>query len=194
MWVKVKVTQSCPTVCGPTDYTVHGILPARILEWVDFPFSRGSSQPWEHRTHVSHIASRFFTSWATQKAKEHWSGHPIASPVDLPAPGIKPGFPALQADSLPTELSEKPIVWIVTISLPKLLQFYWLCYSLCCTFHPHGIYFTTGSLYLLILFTYFCHKLPSREGCLWRPSLCIYEFLYLWVYFCLVCFLVSIYK
>ena len=38
---KVKVTQSCPTLCDPTDYTVHGILQARILGWVAFPFSRG---------------------------------------------------------------------------------------------------------------------------------------------------------
>ena len=36
---------------------------------------------------------------------EHWSGWPIPSPVDLPDLGIKPGSPALQADSLPTELS-----------------------------------------------------------------------------------------
>ena len=36
---------SCPTLCDPMDYTVHGILQARILEWVAFPFSRGSSQP-----------------------------------------------------------------------------------------------------------------------------------------------------
>src|SRR5574340_498439 len=43
--VKVKVTQSCPTLCDPMDYTVHGILQARILQWVAFPFSRGSSQP-----------------------------------------------------------------------------------------------------------------------------------------------------
>ena len=43
--VKVKVTQLCPTLCDPVDYTVHGILQARILEWVAFPFSRGSSQP-----------------------------------------------------------------------------------------------------------------------------------------------------
>ena len=43
--LKVKVTQSCPTLCDPVDYTVHGILQARILEWVAFPFSRGSSQP-----------------------------------------------------------------------------------------------------------------------------------------------------
>ena len=42
---KVKVTQSCPTLCDPMDYTVHGILQARILEWVAVPSSRGSSQP-----------------------------------------------------------------------------------------------------------------------------------------------------
>ena len=38
--VKVKVTQSCWTLCDPMDYTVPGILQARILEWVAFPFSR----------------------------------------------------------------------------------------------------------------------------------------------------------
>ena len=43
--VKVLVAQSCPTLCDPMDYTVHGILQARILEWVVIPFSRGSSQP-----------------------------------------------------------------------------------------------------------------------------------------------------
>ena len=43
--MKVKVAQSCPTLCNLMDYTVHGILQARILEWVAFPFSRGSSQP-----------------------------------------------------------------------------------------------------------------------------------------------------
>ena len=42
--MKVKVTQSCLTLCEPTEYTVHGILQARILEWVAIPFSRGSSQ------------------------------------------------------------------------------------------------------------------------------------------------------
>ena len=39
--MKVKVTQSRPTICDPMDYTVHGILQARILEWVAIPFSRG---------------------------------------------------------------------------------------------------------------------------------------------------------
>ena len=49
------------------DYNVHGILQARILEWVAFPFSRGSSQP-RDRTQVSSIAGGFFTSWATRES------------------------------------------------------------------------------------------------------------------------------
>ena len=55
--VKVKVTQSCPTLCDPMDCIVQ----PRILEWVAFPFSRGSSQL-RDQTQVSCIASRFFTS------------------------------------------------------------------------------------------------------------------------------------
>ena len=43
--VKVQVSQSCPTLCDPMDYTAPGILQARILKWVAFPFSRGSSKP-----------------------------------------------------------------------------------------------------------------------------------------------------
>ena len=67
--MKVKVAQSCLILCDPMDYTVHGILQARRLEWVAFP-----------------------------------------SPGDLPKPGIKLRSPALQADSLPTELPGKPIL------------------------------------------------------------------------------------
>ena len=51
---------------------VHGILQARILEWVAFPFSRGSSQP-KDKTQVSRIAGRFFTSWATREVP--WYTH-----------------------------------------------------------------------------------------------------------------------
>ena len=47
--VKVKITQLCSTLCNPMDYSppsssVHGILQARILEWVAIPFSRGYSR------------------------------------------------------------------------------------------------------------------------------------------------------
>ena len=58
--VKVKVAQPCLTLGHPVDYTVHGILQARTLEWVAFPFSRGSSQP-RDRTWVFCIAGSFFT-------------------------------------------------------------------------------------------------------------------------------------
>ena len=71
--MKVKVAQSCPTLGNPMNYTVHGILQDRILEWVAFPFSRGSSQPRDW-TQVSCIAGRFFTSWATREAQKYWTG------------------------------------------------------------------------------------------------------------------------
>ena len=58
--LKVKVVQLCPTLCDPMDYRVHGILQARIPEWVAFPFSRGSFQT-RDRTQVSRTAGRFFT-------------------------------------------------------------------------------------------------------------------------------------
>ena len=50
-----SVAQLCLTLCDLVDYTVHGILQARILEWIAFPFSRGPSQL-RDRTQVSHIA------------------------------------------------------------------------------------------------------------------------------------------
>ena len=65
---EVKVTQSCLTLCNPIDYTIDGILQARILEWVAFPFSKGSSQPRDW-TQVFCIAGRFFTNWAIREYK-----------------------------------------------------------------------------------------------------------------------------
>ena len=75
----------------PMGYTVHGILQARILEWVAVPFSRGSSQPRDH-TQVSLTAGGFFTSWATREAQRGgWAGiqhfhlgfqSPLTDPVD----------------------------------------------------------------------------------------------------------------
>ena len=57
----MKVVQLCMTLCDSMDYIVHGILQARILERVAFPFSRESSQP-RDRTQVSRTAGGFFTS------------------------------------------------------------------------------------------------------------------------------------
>ena len=60
---KVKVAQLCPTLWDRVDCTVHGILQTRILEWVAFPFSRGSSQA-RDRIQVSCAEGGFFTSRA----------------------------------------------------------------------------------------------------------------------------------
>ena len=61
----MNVTQLYLTHCD-THGLVHWILQARILEWVAFLFSWGSSQPREDRTLVSRTAGGFFTSWATR--------------------------------------------------------------------------------------------------------------------------------
>ena len=70
--LKCEVAQSCSTLCDPMDCSpsgssVHGILQARILEWVAISFSRGSSQP-RDRIQVSRIAGRRFILWATREA------------------------------------------------------------------------------------------------------------------------------
>ena len=75
MWkkaVKVLVTQSCQILCDPTDCSppgssIHGVLQARILEWVSIPFCRGSFQPRDW-TRIACIAGRLYTIWATREA------------------------------------------------------------------------------------------------------------------------------
>ena len=89
--MKVKVTQYCSTLCEPMDYSVHGIFQVRILDWVAFPFSRGSSQP------MDQIAGGFFTSWTTRDALRL-----------LPNPGTEPRSSALWVDSSSAEPQRKP--------------------------------------------------------------------------------------
>ena len=118
----MKVTQSCLTLCDPMDYTVHEILQVRILAWVAFPHSRGSSQP-RDLLHCRWL----FTNWAIREAhlivcevkslsrvrlfvtpwtvayqaplfmgffrQQYWSGLPVPSPGDLPTQGLNPGLP-----------------------------------------------------------------------------------------------------
>ena len=71
------VAQSCLTLCDPMNYSppgssLHGILQARILEWVAIPFSRESSRP-RDQTQVSRIAGRFFTVCAARETHLSWS-------------------------------------------------------------------------------------------------------------------------
>ena len=95
---------------SPPGSSVHGDSPGKntgvdcraLLQGI-FP-TQGSSPNMQ-----SHIAGRLFTFWATREAQEYWSEYPIPFSRALPDPGIKPGYPALQVDSLPAELAGKPI-------------------------------------------------------------------------------------
>ena len=89
-----------PLDCIPPGSSVLGDSPARILEWVAMPSSRGSSQP-RNQTQVSHITGKFFTVWTTRGAF-----HPTAAAVAAqslqscptlcdPIDGSPPGSPSL---------------------------------------------------------------------------------------------------
>ena len=79
----VKVGQLCPTLCDPMDWTVHGILQARILKQVAFPFSRGSSPP---RDWI-HIALKAHSLPAEPQGKPRileWVTYPFSSGFSWP--------------------------------------------------------------------------------------------------------------
>ena len=100
---RLCLTLSDPMDCSPPGSSIHGILQARVLEWVAISFSNACMlscfsrvqlcvTPWTvaHQAPLSMGFSR----------QEYWSVLPFPSPEDLPNSGIKPGSPALQADSL----------------------------------------------------------------------------------------------
>ena len=74
--VKVKVSRSCQTLCDPMDYTVHGILQARTLEWVAFPFlqgifpTQGSNPSFPHCRGILYQLSHNLTN-------QRWKPHPL---------------------------------------------------------------------------------------------------------------------
>ena len=76
-WESGSVSRSVVSLCNPMDCSppgssVHGILQARILEWLAILFSWGSSQP-KDQTQVSHIAGRLFITWATRIWGRSWN-------------------------------------------------------------------------------------------------------------------------
>ena len=77
-----RSVMSVSTLWDPMDYTFDAILQTRILEWIVFPFSRGSSQP-SNRTGISCIAGRFFTNWAMGKPSIVLKGWIINNPLNL---------------------------------------------------------------------------------------------------------------
>ena len=152
--MKVLVTQSCPTLydsmdCRQPGSSVHGILQARIWEWVAMSFSRVSSQP-RNRSQVPRIAGGFFTSiycCCCLVAKScqtlcnpmncsmpgfsvHGilqprilSGLTFPSPGDLPNPGIKPMSPALAGRVFTAEPTGKPLVGYFSVIKNEIMPF-----------------------------------------------------------------------
>ena len=100
----MEVAQSCPTLCDPMDYSVHGILQASILEWVAFPSLGDLPNPGINPRSPSLQVDSYQLNHKGSPRILEWVAY-ISSPGDPPDPGIKSGSPALQADSLPTELS-----------------------------------------------------------------------------------------
>ena len=116
-----QLLQSCLTLCNPMDCSppgssVHGILLARILEWVAMPSSRGPSQPkdWTHISCVSCIAGRFLTHWATWEAPSPHAAAAAAAAKSLqssptlcdPIGGSPPGSP------VPGILQARTLEWV----------------------------------------------------------------------------------
>ena len=131
-WKKVKVTHSCPALCDPVDYTVHGILQARILEWVASPFSRESSQPRDW-TQVSHMqvsslpAELLETPYAavanSLRLCPTLCDPRDASPLGSPVPGI---------------LQARTLEW-VAISFSNAWKWKWSCSVVSDPQRPHGL-------------------------------------------------------
>ena len=112
---KVKVAESCPTLCNLIDQNT-GVGSLYHLQGI-FP-TQGSTQ-------VSRNAGRFFTSWATREAQEYWSGQPIPSPADLPDPGIEQGVSCIAGGFFTNWVTrEAPLLTNLLLNL-----WYWNGYS-----------------------------------------------------------------
>ena len=123
--MKILAAKLCRTLfdpmdCSPPGSSVHGILQARILNWVAIPFSRGSS--WSRdQTHVSCIAGRFFTIWANREAH-----HDSSSPQIC----WKKCLSCWKEDG---KHLEQCLGWI-----QHLINVIWDSYEILCVFHKEG--------------------------------------------------------
>ena len=113
--------------CSPPGSSIHGIFQVRVLEWVAFPFSRGSS--WlRDQTQVSQIACRLFTSWATRKAQMHkkifWR---ISAPVydkNSPESGIEGIYLKIIND-----MYDKPFYTVHGVLMASILEWFAILFT-----------------------------------------------------------------
>ena len=106
-----EVAQSCPALCDPMDCSqpgssLHGIFQVRILEWGAISFSRGSSRPRLLFVIANTQSANLLCPWNSPGKILEWVSIPFSRGSSQPR--IKPGSPALQVDSSPSELPWKP--------------------------------------------------------------------------------------
>ena len=96
------------------------IIPEKAMEILCFSSYINLALEWKSKCYLLSRVWLFVTPWTVASQvplstgfswQEHWSGLPFPSPRDLPNPGMKPGSPALQADSLLSEPPGKPLFW-----------------------------------------------------------------------------------
>ena len=105
-WIwTVKVAQLCPTLCNPMDCPWNS--PGQNTGVTHFPYSRGSSQPRDRTQSTPHFRQILYhLSYKGSPRILEWVAYPFSSGSSQPR--NQPGSPALQADSLPIELSVRP--------------------------------------------------------------------------------------
>ena len=86
----VTVAQLCPTLCDPMDYTVHGILQARILQWVAFPFSRGIIPTQESNPGLAHCRQILYQ--LSHKGSLSSSKASVSFPLNRPISSLPMNF------------------------------------------------------------------------------------------------------
>ena len=107
--VKVKVAQKRPALCNPMDCIVHGSLQAWILEWAGFPLFQGIFPIQGSKPDLPHCRQNLYQlSHKGSPRILEWVAYPFSSKSSHPRNRLE--SPALQADSLPTELSGKPLI------------------------------------------------------------------------------------
>ena len=129
------------------DHTVHGILQARILEWVTVPFLRELSQS-RDRTQVSLIAGGFFTSWATREAHKPWQ---------IPQPGARHSpHPTFCFAPLSFNVSVRTVVFTLTGAIFRLISI-----------SPNVLCAPWLQVLYLVLVTILCPMLSTGPGAWW---------------------------
>ena len=117
---KVKVIQLCLTLCDPMDYIVHGIPQTRILAWVAVPFSRRSSQCRDRTQILSHCRwILYHLSHQGSPRLLEWVAYPFSSGSSRLRNWTR--VSALQEDSLPAELPEKPAAFYPSLLIDTLM-------------------------------------------------------------------------